>query len=405
MSQSNIKCPSCGHQFEATDALKDEIQKEFRAKATAWQAQKEEEYKKKEEAFNLQLDAALLAQKKTVEEQLRKNISGDFENQLKALSESNKENEEKLKNSRAKELEFLKKENDFKQKEAELEIVLQRKLQEERTSLVEQIKKQEQEKNALKDNEFQLKQKEFEKQIEDQKKLIDEMKRRAEQGSMQLQGEVQELALEELLKTAFPFDTISEVGKGVKGADAIQTVRNKQGQDCGKIIYESKRTKAFSNDWIEKLKVDMRAQQADVAVLVSEVLPKDLDTFGEKDGVWICRFSEVKALSTLLRDGIIKIYTATKSEDNKGEKMTMLYSYLTSNEFSGQWKAIREGFMSMRHSIQKERDSMEKLWKAREKQLEKILLNAAHIQGSVEGIAGSDSVNLSITDDENLMLE
>lgn len=231
------------------------------------------------------------------------------------------------------------------------------------------------------------------------------MKRRVEQGSMQLQGEVQELALEELLKTAFPFDTISEVGKGVKGADAIQTVRNKQGQDCGKIIYESKRTKAFSNDWIEKLKVDMRAQQADVAVLVSEVLPKDLDTFGEKDGVWICRFSEVKALSTLLRDGIIKIYTATKSEDNKGEKMTMLYSYLTSNEFSGQWKAIREGFMSMRHSIQKERDSMEKLWKAREKQLEKILLNAAHIQGSVEGIAGSDSVNLSITDDENLMLE
>jgi len=130
-----------------------------------------------------------------------------------------------------------------------------------------------------------------------------------------------------------------------------------------------------------------------------------MDTFGEKDGIWICRFSEVKALSALLRDGIIKIYTAIKSEDNKGEKMTMLYSYLTSNEFSGQWKAIREGFMSMRHSIQKERDAMEKLWKAREKQLEKILLNAAHIQGSVEGIAGSDSVNLSITDDENLMLE
>lgn len=405
MSQSNIKCPNCGHQFEATDALKDEIQKEFRAKATAWQAQKEEEYKKKEEAFNLQLDAALQAQKKTVEEQLRKNIAGDFENQLKALSESNKENEEKLKASRAKELEFMKKENEFKQKEAELEIVLQRKLQEERTSLVEQIKKQEQEKNALKDNEFQLKQKEFEKQIEDQKKLIDEMKRRAEQGSMQLQGEVQELALEELLKSAFPFDTISEVGKGVKGADAIQTVRNKQGQDCGKIIYESKRTKAFSNDWIEKLKADMRSQQADVAVLVSEVLPKDMDTFGEKDGIWICRFSEVKALSALLRDGIIKIYTATRSEENKGEKMTMLYSYLTSNEFSEQWKAIREGFMSMKLSIQKERDAMEKLWKSREKQLEKVLLNAAHIKGSVEGIAGNDSVNLSMNEDDELLLE
>jgi hypothetical protein len=129
-------------------------------------------------------------------------------------------------------------------------------------------------------------------------------------------------------------------------------------------------------------------------------MPKGMDCFGEKDGVWICNFNEVKALAAVLRDFIIKVYHATKSDENKGEKMQMLYKYLTSNEFSSQWKAIREAFMSMRNSIQKEREAMEKLWKAREKQLDKVILNAAHVKGSIEGIAGMDSVDLSLLEDE-----
>jgi hypothetical protein len=134
----------------------------------------------------------------------------------------------------------------------------------------------------------------MEKQLEDQKKLVDEMKRRAEQGSMQLQGEAQELILEEQLRSYFPFDLISEVGKGVRGADCVQTVRNQFGQECGRIIYESKRTTAFGGDWIDKLKKDMRAQGVDVAVIVTQCYPKGMDCFGEKDGVWICSFDEVK---------------------------------------------------------------------------------------------------------------
>ena len=216
------------------------------------------------------------------------------------------------------------------------------------------------------------------------------MRRKSEQGSMQLQGEVQELALEELLKAAFPFDLISEVGKGVRGADCIQTVRNNFGQECGKIIFESKRTNNFANDWIEKLKADMRSQGADVAVIVTQALPKDMDRFGEKEGIWICSFSEVKSIVQMLRGGIIKISTALKSQENRGDKMHLLYDYLTSREFAEQWQAIREGFMSMKLSIQKERDAMEKLWKQREKQLEKVLLNAAHVRGSIEGISGTD---------------
>jgi hypothetical protein len=223
---------------------------------------------------------------------------------------------------------------------------------------------------------------------------------------MQLQGEAQELILEEQLRNYFPFDIISEVGKGVRGADCVQTVRNQFGQECGRIIYESKRTKDFGTDWIDKLKKDMRAIGVDVAVIVTQCYPKGMDCFGERDGVWICSFDEVKAVSYVLRDGIIKLSNLAKTQDNKGDKMHLLYDYLTSSEFSEQWKAIREGFMSMRLSIQRERDMMEKLWKAREKQLEKVLLNAAHIQGSVEGIAGSDVIQLSLTDeDEPLLLE
>jgi hypothetical protein len=280
-------------------------------------------------------------------------------------------------------------------------------MQSERNQIVEQIKKQELEKNQLKETEHQLRIKEFEKQLEDQKKLVDEMRRKAEQGSMQLQGEVQELILEEVLRVTFPFDQIGEVGKGVRGADCIQVVRNKFGQDCGKIIYESKRTKDFAADWIDKLKKDMRKEGVDVAVIVTQTYPKGMTCFGERDGVWICSFEEVKAVAYVLRDGILRLYNSSKSQENRGDKMHMLYDYLTGTEFSEQWKAIREGYMSMRLSIHRERDAMEKMWKMREKQLDKVLLNASSIKGSIEGIAGADTISLSLSDDEDdtLLLE
>jgi hypothetical protein len=142
----------------------------------------------------------------------------------------------------------------------------------------------------------------------------------------------------------------------------------------------------------------MRSQGADLAVLVTSVLPKDLSRFGEKEGVWICGFDEVKPLVHVLRDSIMRIAALTRSQENKGEKMQMLYSYLTSNEFGEQWKAIREGFMAMKQSIEKERDTMERLWKAREKQLERVLLNATHIKGSIEGIAGQDAIQMNLLD-------
>lgn len=426
---TEIKCPNCAHVFPIEEVMAEEYKKDLREKMVSFTKQKDEEYNKKlqelnskqkqqEQAFEEQhklqaqaFESKLNEEKKALQEAmestLRKSIANDYENKLQMLDNANKETEEKLKLARAKELDFLMKEKAMKEKEEEMELQLQRKLQEQRAEMAEQIRKQESEKNNLKETEHQLRVKELEKQLDDQKKLAEEMRRKAEQGSMQLQGEVQELILEELLRNAFPFDLITEVGKGVRGADCVHHIRNQFGQDCGKIIYESKRTKDFSMEWIEKLKKDMRSMGVDVAVIVTQVYPKGMDCFGEKDGVWICSFDEVKAVSYILRDGIVKLFSATKSQENRGDKMHMLYDYLTSNEFSEQWKAIREGFMSMKLSIQRERDAMEKLWKAREKQLEKVMLNAAHIRGSIEGIAGTDTIQLSLTDetDDPLLLE
>ena len=418
---SLITCPNCKNEFVAEDAISKSLEKDYEQKfntekqkllkqfsdqqKTLEEQQREFEKKKEKEnqLFAERMEKEKLKMESEIQEKLRKSISGDFENQLKILQQSNNDNEEKLKSARQKELEFLKKEKDLKTKAEEMEIDLEKRLAAERMLLTDQIRKQEKEKNEIKETAYSLKLKELEKQLDDQKKLADEMKRKAEQGSMQLQGEVQETALEEILRNGFPFDVITEVGKGIRGADCIQLIRNNFGQECGKIIYESKRTENFGGDWIEKFKKDMRSTGADIAVLVTKTMPKDLNCFGLKDGIWICTFDEVKALANVLRDGIIRVYNSTKNQQNKGDKMHLLYDYLTSNEFSEQWKAIREGFVSMKMSIIKERDAMEKLWKAREKQLEKVLLNAAHVKGSIEGISGMDAIDLSLMDEQNLL--
>ena len=412
---TTIKCPNCRHEFAMEEAVSEQYKKDLREQMNGFISKKEEEFQKKSAEIAKQLqdqeagfqkklgeEKKILQQK--LEEDIRKTIHQDFENQVTLLQQSNEEQQEKLKAARQKELEFLQKEQALKIKEEELELSLQRKMQEERIKIADEIKRFEEQKNLAKESDFQLQLKEKEKQLEDQRKLIEEMKRKADQGSMQLQGEVQELALEKLLQGAFPFDRVEPIAKGVRGADCTLTVRNATGQECGKIIFESKRTKNFELDWIDKLKADMRQQNAQVAILVTRIMPRDMDCFGEKNGIWICNFSEVRALTEVLRDGVIRIFNASRNQQNKGDKMQLLYDYLTSIEFSEQWKAIREGFSSMKMSIQRERDTMEKLWKAREKQLEKVLLNAAHIKGSMEGISGQDEFNMNLIDETDEIL-
>lgn len=376
---NEIKCPSCGHQFELNESLKNELEKDLRSKMIDWQKNKEAEFERKK----IELEQSI--QKKSGEETAAK---------LKALEEETRLKTQQLQELQKKELDLLRDKASLEEKQKNFEFELEKKILEKRKEIEDSTSKREQELFALKVKEYQV-------QMEQQQKLIEELKRKSEQGSMQLQGESQELLLESILKENFPFDIIDEVGKGVEGADCIQIVRNNSGKECGKIIYESKRTKGWSNAWVDKLKNDKRNQSADLAILVTQTFPKDMDTFGEKEGIWICNFSEVSSVAHLLRSGLIKIEEIQKSQENKGEKMQMLYNYLTGIEFRGQVEAIVEGFMAMKQSITKERIQMEKIWKEREKQLEKVLINTSGLYGSVKGIAGASVSDIPLLEGSN----
>ena len=373
---TEITCPSCGHQFELNESLKNEVEKELRGKMQDWQKKKEEDFEKQKTQL---LSDAL---KKAGEETAVK---------LKSLEDEAKIKTQQLQELQKKELDLLRDKNALEEKQKNLEVEIEKMFLEKRKEIEDSTIKREQEI-------FDLKTKEYKLQMEQQQKLIEELKRKSEQGSMQLQGESQEILLEEIIKENFPFDMIEEVGKGVEGADCIQTVRNSSGIICGKIIYESKRTKGWSNNWVDKLKADKRNTGADIAILVTQTFPKDMDRFGEKEGIWICNFSEVSGVAHLLRSSIIKINDIQKAQEGKGDKMQMLYDFLTGNEFRGQMEAIVEGFMAMKQSISKERIQMEKIWKEREKQIEKVLISTSGMYGSVKGIAGASIGDIPLLD-------
>jgi hypothetical protein len=371
---NDIKCPSCGHQFALGEAEAEEYKKELQQKMTAYVRQKDDEYKRKAEEFE--------KQKAVIEAAALKKATDDLAVKLRAMEEEARVKTMQLQDLQKKELDFLREKNELEQRARNLDIEIEKRLLEDR-------KKIEQEAVQRESQLFDMRMKEKELQLDSMKRTIEELKRKSEQGLTQQQGEAQEVLLEELLGEHFPFDTIEEVGKGVEGADCMQVVRNPMGKECGKIIYESKRTKGWNGHWLDKLKTDMRNRQADLAILVTQTFPKGMDCFGEKDGIWICSFKEVVGLATALRNAIIRIAESRRSEENKGEKMQMLYNYLTGLEFRQQIEAIVEGFMSMKQSITRERVQMEKLWKEREKQLEKVLLNTSGMYGSVKGIAGA----------------
>lgn len=395
-NNSTVKCPSCHHEFQIGNALAQEIENEIKGRYL--KRFNDDQQKMEAEKARLSKDAELLKQQAENQEQILadklklarqqleqeaiKKAAGEMHLQMELLNKELNEKSQKLKESQAKELELMYREKQFNEKVETFNLELEKQLLERQKEIEEKVKKIESERSDMKI-------KELEKKLNDQVKMAETMRLKAEQGSMQLQGEVLELALEELLRANFPFDKVEEVAKGVKGADCIHHVRNHLAQPCGKIIYESKRTKAFSNEWIDKLKTDMRSQQADLAILVTETLPKDMDSFGFKDGVWICRFSDIKALSYILRDSLVKINTVVVSQENKADKANLIYSYVTGVEFRQNIEAILEGWLALKDGITREKIQMEKIWKEREKQIDKTLTNTAQFYGSIKGIAGN----------------
>jgi hypothetical protein len=399
MELSTIKCPACGHEFPITEIINDVIEREKAGLREQFVKEKEklnklkEEFEKQKSSLRIQLEEELTKKNKEWQEQQFQLIKKQTQTEVEALKKIITENEKIISEARKKELEMMQLRRELKETKENMEVEMAKRKLEWQEELEKKIRSKAEE-------EYQLKMKEMELALESQKKLIDELKKKAEQGSMQLQGEAMEMVLEDVLKNSFPVDTIQEVPKGVRGADCIQNVRNSLGQECGKIVYESKRTKNFSNEWIDKLKDDARALGADIAVLVTEALPKDMDHFGYVNGIWICRFRDLIPLAFALRDRLIHVHEALKSSENKGEKMNMLYHYLTGNEFRQQIEAITEGFMKLKEGIAKERAMMEKNWKEREKQIEKIFLNTTHMYGSIKAIAGNAVGSVKYLDED-----
>lgn len=371
---TDITCPNCGKSFALGEAEAEEYKKELRAKMDAYKKQKDEELNKKQEEFD--------KQKIQIESDVQKKIKEELQAKMNSLEEDSKRKTSQIYEMQKKELDLLRERNELELRTKNIEIEIEKKILEEKSKIEQEVKKSEKEI-------FDLRMKEKETQMDSMKKTIEDLRRKSEQGSMQTQGEALELILEDRLKELFPFDTVTEVGKGVEGADCILIVRNQAGIECGSIIFESKNTKAWQNVWIDKLKSDMRKKQADIAILVTKTFPKNMDCFGEKDGVWLCSVKELPSLAAALRNAVLRIAETKRSEENKGEKMQMLYKYLTGLEFRQQIESIVEGFTSMRNSITKERIQMEKIWKEREKQLDRVLLSTSGMYGSVKGIAGS----------------
>jgi hypothetical protein len=407
--EAKILCPNCGTEINVNEILYHQLEEDFKKRFSTQLAEEKKKYTSELELLNLQkeefekkkqkenelfqekLQSKLREERQIIEKQLKAKIVGEQSEQFALMQNELLEQSEKLKDlSRSKaEIEKLKREKDELKESvlADAERILNQKLIEEK----EKIRKVEQDRNELAI-------KELHKQLDDQKRLTEEMKRKQEQGSMQLQGEVQELAIEEWLAANFPLDTIEEIKKGARGGDCIQTVNTRNSQNCGTIYYESKRTKDFQPSWIEKFKADIREKGANIGVLVTEVLPSDMDRVGQKEGIWICTYDEFKGLCKVLRESIIQINTAIVSQENKGDKMGLLYNFLTGNTFRLQVEAIVEGFTQMQTDLDSEKRAMQRIWKMREKQLEKVISNTIDMHGSIKGIAGNAIQEIKLLD-------
>lgn len=406
-TQNTIKCPNCGTQIDIDEIFYHQIEEKFKQQHLQDQKKLQNEIEAKRKEYKAHLDTlkakedALKEEKEKFDEELRKATKEQVrieriklqeelkkelvEEQSASMAMLQKELEDKSKelqkyNEAKVEIEKLKREKEelASRAKAEAEIALSQRLAEEKVK----IQKVLEEANALK-----LKEKD--EQMEQLKRSLDDAKRKAEQGSMQIQGEALELAIESWLNSQFPFDTVDEIKKGAFGADCVQTIHTRELQNCGVICYESKNTKAWSDNWVSKLKQDMLNVNADLGVLVTTVYPNGMDRMGFVDGIWVCSLDEFKGSVSLLRESLIRVHVTVQKEENKSDKMSLLYNYLTGKEFSMQLKAIVDGFMSMQQELDKERRSLMASWKRRQKLIDGVLQNTTEMYGSLQGIAGS----------------
>ena len=420
MTEQTIKCPHCGKDIPLTEALTHQIQEKVRNELEIELREKEQNLEGRERELLKRIKAVENSQK-TVEEEVVKRVEAEKEKltqeakqkaeeklslELKDLQEQIKEKNKEIEVAQKKELELRKRQREIEGREKSLELEMTRKIDEER-------KKIEEETTRKTIEEQRLKFLEKEKTIEDLKKQIGELKRRAEQGSQQLQGEVQELDLETFLKEHFIFHAIQPVPKGVRGADVLQKVYTKKETPCGIILWETKRTKNWVEGWITKLKEDQREAKADIAAIVSDILPKDISNFGFRNGVWITNRSSLLGLAFALRTTLTQVAFTKLAAEGKDEKIELLFRYLTGPEFRQRVEAMIETFIAMKQELDKEKRTTMARWGKQEKQIERVIAITSGMHGDLKGLIGTsmqsipalESGDEEITNTENTKTE
>ena len=429
MAQQSITCPKCGAQIELTEAfthqVEEKLRKEYNQKFSDEISKQEIRIKKQtEDELGIELkdlrrqleeksaklknaeeqELELRKRQREVEERekkLQEEVQQKFDEQKSKLTEQIKKQAEetlalelrdlknqvdeksnKLKQAQEQELELRKRQRELEEREHAAKLELERKLDDERKNMMAEITKQYDEKQRLKEAEK-------DKQIADMLRQIEDLKRKAEQGSQQAQGEILEVELENLLRKNFRHDDIQPVPKGIKGADVIQHVKTQLGHSCGTILWESKRTKTWSDAWLQKLKDDQREVKANIAVIVSTVLPKDAAHITNIDGIWIADFSSAIGLAMALRNGMIEVARAHVSMEGRNEKMEMVYNYLAGQTFRQRIEAVVESFNNMQDDLDTEKRAMEKIWAKRERQIERIVISTTRFYGDLQGIIGA----------------
>ncbi len=389
MNQEKIKCPKCGHMIELSEAISHDIEDRLKAKYNQQIQQiktdSQTALKQKEEDYDLRLKEERNKLMAKAQKEALESVNLEVQDLKAQLNEKS----EKLQASQQTELDLRKRTRELEEKEKNLELEVTRKLDDERKHIQEDITKDLEDRHRLKDAEK-------DKQLTDMRKKIDDLQRKAEQVSQQTQGEVLELELEDLLKTEFSFDDIEPVAKGVKGADVLQIVKNQSGKICGKILWETKRTKNWSDSWIQKLKDDQREAKADICVIVSDALPEGMDHFRQISGVWVSDIASAMSLAGALRTVLLQVARANTAQEGKNEKMELMYKYLIGPEFRNRVEAIVESFVAMKTDLDAEKRATQKIWAKREKQIESVITHVSGMHGDLQGIAGASLPNIKL---------
>lgn len=402
MAEPTVLCPQCKTEIKLTESLAAPLLESIRRDYEQRLTQKDADVAKREKTL-YEREVTLQKARETLDEEVHHKLqqertriateeqkkaklalADDLEERAKEIADLQdvlRQRDTKLAEAQKAQADILRKQRDLEDARRELELTIEKRVLENLEAARNKARKEA-------EDELKLKVLEKEQTISSMQRQIEELKRKAEQGSQQLQGEVQELELEQMLSSKFPRDAILPVPKGEFGGDVLHRVMGPTGQTCGTVLWESKRTKNWSDGWLAKLREDQRTAKADVAVLISQVLPRDVETFGFVEGVWVAHPRVALPVAMSLRQTLIEVASVRQASEGQQTKMEMVYQYLTGPRFRQRVQAIVEAFSSMRDDLDRERKAITKQWAKREEQIDRVMQATVGMYGDLQGIAG-----------------